>query len=89
MTVYATAYADSPTVDYIENLASKVTDSAGVVIHGHNMTDGLSVILSNGETDYVVLPADISFAIDEDGVGTASFTVFPGMLAQDGDGTEP
>lgn len=89
MTVYATSYADSPTIDYIENLASKVTESAGVVIHGHNMTDGLSVILSNGETDYVVFPDEISFDIDSEGVGTASFTVFPGMLAQDGDGKEP
>ena len=75
--VYATSFVGDPTMQFIENLASRVTESASVVIHGYNLTDGLSVHLSNGDAEYVVPPEDIVFDIAEDGSGTASFTVNP------------
>jgi hypothetical protein len=88
--VFATVFGkELPTITYVENLASRVDEAASVVVHGTNMTDGLSIKLTNGETEYVVPPEDIEFDIDEDGVGTATFTVYPGMLATDGNGSEP
>lgn len=87
--VYATSFVGDPTMQFLENLASRVTESTSVVIHGYNLTDGLSIHLSNGESDYVIPPEDIEFDINSDGSGTATFTVHPGMLAMDGDGTEP
>lgn len=88
--VFATVFGkELPTITYVENLASRVDEAASVVVHGTNMTDGLSIKLTNGETEYVVPPEDIEFEIDKDGVGTATFTVYPGMLATDGNGSEP
>ena len=88
--VFATVFGkELPTITYVENLASRVDEAASVVVHGTNMTDGLSIKLTNGEAEYVVSPEDIEFEIDEDGVGTATFTVYPGMLATDGNGSEP
>ena len=88
--VFATVFGkELPTITYVENLASRVDEAASVVVHGTNMTDGLSIKLTNGETEYVVPPEDIEFEIDKDGVGTATFTVYPGMLATDGNGAEP
>ena len=88
--VYATlpSYGD-PAITYIENVATKVTDSANIVVHGTSLTDGLSIKLYNGEKEYVIEPDDIRFDIDSEGTGTASFSVAPGMLAMDADGSEP
>lgn len=88
--VYATRYDDyDPKILYIENLASRVGESTEIVIHGENLTDGLSVTIVDGQTEYVVTPDNIVFKIDEYGVGTATFTLFPGMLAVNADGSEP
>ena len=87
--LYATKYDEDPYITYVENLASRVDEAVSVVVHGTNMTDGLSIKLTNGEDEYIVPPEDIEFDIDEDGVGTATFTVYPGMLATDGNGSEP
>lgn len=87
--VFAVAFEGDPMIDFVENLATKTTESESVVIHGRNLTTGLSVKLYNGETEYVVPPDSIEFDIDENGEGTATFTVFPGMLAMDPNGIEP
>ena len=88
--VYATRYDyDDPRILYIENLASRVGEPASVVVHGESLTDGLSIIIIDGEKEYVVPPEDIEFDIDAEGNGTAAFTITPGMLALNADGTEP
>ena len=88
--LYATVFGkELPTITYVENLASRVDESVSVIVHGENLTEGLSIKLYNGETEYVVEPDEIEFDIDETGVGTAAFTVYPGMLATDGKGSEP
>jgi len=87
--MYAVLYEGKPDIDYIENLATKVSESELVTVHGHNMTDGLSIKIFNGESEYVVPPEDIEFDIGDDGYGTAEFTVYPRMLAENADGTEP
>jgi hypothetical protein len=85
--VYATEFGDAdPVIYYIENLASKAGESESVVIHGGNLTDGLSIKLFDGENEYVIPPEDIVFDIEK---GTATFTIAPGMLDMNDDGTEP
>ena len=87
--VYATRYEDyDPKILYIENLASRVDEPASVIVHGENLTDGLSINIVAGETEYIVPPEDIEFDIDEEGKGTATFSIIPGMLATNADGSE-
>lgn len=88
--VYATRYDyEDPHILYIENLASRSGESASVVVHGESLTDGLGITLVAGKEEYEIPPEDIRFDIDSDGNGTATFTIFPGMLATNADGTEP
>ena len=87
--VYAVLYEGVPTIDFIENLATKVSESESVVVHAHNMTDGLRLKISNGETEYIVSPDNIEFDIEDNGYGTAAFTIYPRMLAEDAEGNEP
>ena len=87
--VFAVLYESDPDIDFIENLATKVTESESVIVHGHNMTDGLSIKLYNGEKEYVLTPDDIEFDIADNGYGTAAFGIFPRMLAEDANGNEP
>lgn len=84
--LYAVSFGDhDPSIQYVENLASRVNTSVGVVVHGAYMTDGLGISLYNGETEYVVSPEEIKFDIDIDGTGTASFDLTPDMFT---DGAE-
>lgn len=90
--VYALNFGDrivDARIDYIENLASKVDTPVSIVVHGTAMTDGMNIKLVNGDAEYIVKNEDIVYTIGEGGVGTAEFTLFPGMLAMNDDGTEP
>lgn len=78
-----------PTIKYIENLATEVGKSAEVVLHGKNLNSDLGIFLetySGTERKCVkVDPDSIEWDLEND---TATFTVFPGMLATDADGNE-
>ena len=87
--VYAVEYEGDPDIDFIENLATRVDEGAEVVIHGHNLTDGLSVKMFDGGEEHVMEPEDLVFDIGNDGTGTVSFSLYPGMLGLDDRGHEP
>ena len=74
-----------PKITYIENLASRINTAANIVLHGENFLPGMNVYISLGDRDYVVESANITFS--DDGK-TASFTLYPKMLAVDGNGLD-
>lgn len=80
-TVYGfSSYSDMPYIKYIENLASRIDDSAEVILHCANIDDRLSVFLTSGTDCYCVPSNELVFDLDAQ---TISFVIVPGMLAQD------
>ena len=84
------AVAEDPEITYIDNVASRVDETAAVTVYGNNITRGLGITLTNGEDEYIITPDNIMYEPkDADMPTSATFTIYPGMLAKNADGTEP